>query len=257
MRRGLRRFTTGFGECLPANSPLLSFRVRFEMKYRAEATTLEGFIQQLAAGYVCRGYWFYYQGFVPAGKDPRAVDAKLIARYGVTASKFERARRKARGLANVQYLRYGRHFVLISTPGERNPLRNDHKLQDAHEVPIKLGGYAVSFRGGHACVRIERNAWKQLKAYYLGLATKRSVSWFEREFRRWPFEPWAPIRRQTFVILNQVNRARKAAGLELVPTSCVRIKRRIYRPFEEPVAAESVGGCLAEKPVALDQVWDL
>ena len=24
---------------------------------------------------------------------------------------------------------------------------------------------------------------------------------------------------------------------ELVPTSCVRLKRRIYRPFEEPVAA--------------------
>ena len=84
MRRGLRRFNTGFGECLPANSPLFSFCVRFEMemKYRAEATTLEGFIQQLAVGYVCRGYRFYFQGLIPAGKDPRAVDAKLIARYG-------------------------------------------------------------------------------------------------------------------------------------------------------------------------------
>ena len=59
---------------------------------------------------------------------------------------------------------------------------------------------------------------------YLDRATKRSVSWFEMEFERWPFEPWAPVRRQTFVILNQVNRARKAAGLELVPTSCVRLK---------------------------------
>ena len=90
-------------------------------------------------------------------------------------------------------------------------------------------------------VRIERGVWKQLKAYYLDLAAKRSVSWFEREFRRWPFEPWAPVRRQTFTILNQVNRARKAAGLELIPTSCVRLKRRIYRPFEEPVVALEAG----------------
>jgi hypothetical protein len=143
------------------------------MEYRAEATSLEGFVQQLAVGYLCRGYRFYFQGLIPAGKDPRAVDAKLIARYGLAVSKFERARRKARGLVNVQYLRYRRHFVLLSTSGEHDPLRDDHKLKDAHEVPIKLGGYAASFRGGHAQVRIERDAWKQLKAYYLDLGTER------------------------------------------------------------------------------------
>src|SRR5512135_3463526 len=126
------------------------------MEYRAEATSLEGFIQQLAVGYLARGYRYFFQGRIPAGKDPRAVDAKLTKCYGLTISKFERARRKARGLANVQYLRYRQHFVLISTPGEHNPLRQDHNLKDAHEVPIKLGGYALSFRGGHAHVRIER-----------------------------------------------------------------------------------------------------
>ena len=101
----------------------------------------------------------------------------------------------------------------------------------------------------------------EMVSYYLDLATKRSVSWFETEFRRWPFEPWSPVRRQTFTILNQVNRSRKAAGLEPIPTSCVRLKRRIYRPFEEPVAAVDVGAAsveegLAEKRVA-DQVVDL
>ena len=224
-----------------------------EIKYRAEATTLEGFIQQLAVGYLCRGYRFYFQGLIPKDKDPRAVDAKLIARYGLGISKFERAKRKAQGLANVQYLRYGQHIVLLSTPGKHNPLSDDHKLKDAHEVPIKLGGYAVSFRGGHASVRIERGAWKKLKAYYLDLATKRSEGWLKMEFHRWPFEPWAPIRRQTFVILNQVNRARKAAGLELVETSCVRLKRRIYQPFAELTAigtALPVRGRLAEEPQA-------
>ena len=93
----------------------------------------------------------------------------------------------------MQYLRFGQHFVLISTPGKHNPLRDDHKLKDAHEVPIKLGGYAVSFRGGHACVRIERGAWKKLKAYYLDLATKRSVGWFERNSAAGPSSPGLPF----------------------------------------------------------------
>src|SRR5512132_2168817 len=55
--------------------------------------------------------------------------------------------------------------------------------------------------------------------------------------------------RQTFVILNQVNRARKAARLELTPTSCVRLKRRIYRPFAAPVAVGTalVGDRLADQ----------
>src|SRR5512135_2010438 len=59
------------------------------------------------------------------------------------------------------------------------------RIKDAHDVPIKLGGYAVSFRGGHAQVRIERETWKELQAYYLDLATKRCLGWFEKEFRRW------------------------------------------------------------------------
>src|SRR5512142_1236619 len=101
------------------------------MEYRAEATSLEGFIQQLAVGYLARGYRYFFQGRIPAGKDPRAVDAKLIKRYGLAISKFERARRKAEGLANAQYLRYGQHFVLIATPGEQNRLRADHTLRDA------------------------------------------------------------------------------------------------------------------------------
>ena len=202
------------------------------MDYQAEATTLEGFIQQLAVGYLCRGYRYYFQGVIPAGKDLRAIDAKLVGRYGIGLSKFQRCRRKRLGHASVQYLRYGRHFVLLATGGRHDLLQADHRLRDAHEAPIRLGGYAVSWRGGHVQVRIDRPVWKELRDYYLEHASRRPVGWFVREFWRWPYEPWAAVRRQTFIILNQVNRARKAAGLKPVPTSCVRLKRRIYRPFE-------------------------
>ena len=38
------------------------------MEYRAEATTLEGFVEQLAVRYLCRGYRFYHQDSSPQAK---------------------------------------------------------------------------------------------------------------------------------------------------------------------------------------------
>ena len=131
-----------YGPGSAAKLPFLFLTV--PMDYQAEATTLEGFIQQLAVGYLCRGYWYYFQGVIPAGKDPHALDAKLIARYGIGLSKFQRCRRKRLGHASVQYLRYGRHFVLLATEGRHDLLRADHRLRDAREAPIRLGGYAVA-----------------------------------------------------------------------------------------------------------------
>jgi hypothetical protein len=51
------------------------------MQYRCEATSVAGFIQQLAVGYLARGYLFYVTGRVPEGKDPKRLDEKLITKY--------------------------------------------------------------------------------------------------------------------------------------------------------------------------------
>ena len=56
------------------------------MQYRAEATSVEGFVQQIACCYLRHGYWFFVTGRVPAGKDPHAVDEKLIKKYGIDVS---------------------------------------------------------------------------------------------------------------------------------------------------------------------------
>ncbi len=84
--------------------------------YRCEATSLEGFVQQLAVSYVGNGYFFYVTGCVPEGKDVHAVDAaKLIARYGMDAAYMVEGAKKQAGSANLQYIRYGRFFVLLAT----------------------------------------------------------------------------------------------------------------------------------------------
>ena len=222
---------TAFGRAA-ANNPPTSTLFQRGRVYRCEAMTVAGFFQQLAVAYLAHGYWFYVAGVVPERKDPRAVDAKLISRYGVGLSKWAKARRKQAGHANVQYLRCGRFFVLLATHGDHPFFREEgDAVRDARRVPVKFGGYAVGHRGGHPHVRIEQGEYKRLKAHFVGLAPRRSADALGEELGRLPYEPYAPVRRQLLAVLRAVNRVRKTAGFESVPATCFRFRRRICRPF--------------------------
>lgn len=204
--------------------------------YRCEATTVGGFVQQLAVAYVQHGYWFYVTGEIPERKCPLAVDAKLLDRYGIAISKWARARRKQSGRANVQYIRYGRFFVLIATRGEHRFFEDEPTFRDIRREPLSFAGYSISYKLGadrkwHASVRIHPSEYLTLKAYLLDLATHRSVENLTTEFQRIPFEPYAPVRRQFLNILRAVNRARKQAGYEPVPVEALRLRRRHVLPF--------------------------
>jgi hypothetical protein len=214
------------------------------MSYRCEATSVQGFIQQLAVGYVGRGYIFYVLGQVPRGKDPCRIDEKLIAKYGVERSKAGRARRKALGLANVQYIRYRNQFVILATPGRHEFfLEEAGQFRDAREVPIKLFGYAISYREGHPHVRIEQRLYLELKCYFSDIAVHRSKEHLERELGTLGFEPYAPVRSQLHCILREVNNRRKLAQFDLIPFSCIRVRRNILKPFgvQDDGMAESLG----------------
>jgi hypothetical protein len=202
------------------------------MEYRCEATSVAGFVQQLAVAYVGRGYFFYVTGEIPDRKDPRAVDKKLIAKYGLSIGKTARARRKAAGLANVQYIRYRRAFVLLATRGV-HPFFEEERafIRDARKVPIKFGGYAISYRAGHPHVRVEQGRYLGLKAYLSDIAIHRTREKLEEEFRRVPFEPYAPVRGQLHCILREVNRRRAVANYELLQSACIRPLRRVVKPF--------------------------
>lgn len=211
--------------------------------YRCEATSLGGFVQQLAVCYIARGYRFYVTGRVPERKDPRAVDGKLIGRYGIDVGRSERARRKAAGGANLHYIRLGRFFVLVATKGRHRFYEDEAgSVRDCGRVSLKVGGYAVGLADGHPRVQIERGEYKRLKAHLVDLAVRRSREALEAEFEQLPFEPYAPVRRQFLALLRAVNRARGEAGLEPVPKSCLRLKRRIYRPFD-PLGGMPCGEC--------------
>jgi len=210
------------------------------MEYRCVTTSLEGFIQQLAVSYVGRGYWFYVTGQLDGRKDPLMIDAKLIEKYGITSRKWERARRKQRGLANMQYIRFGKHFVLLATEGDHIfKQRERNQIRDCRRNAIRFGGYQVSYRNGHVQVRIDDKTYQTLKAHYTNLALRRRRAALVEEFYRFPFEPYAPIRRQAFNILRAVNRLRKTAGYEAIPSSAIWLKRRIVKPFASGELSEN------------------
>src|SRR5262245_8771582 len=87
------------------------------MTYPCVTTTITGFIQQLAVGHCAKGYRYYVCGTIPAHKDPTSIDAKLIERYNLDLTYATRSRRKQRGEAGVQYLRYNDVYILIATDG--------------------------------------------------------------------------------------------------------------------------------------------
>lgn len=209
--------------------------------YRYVAASVSGFVQQLACGYVKHGYLFYVTGEIPKHKDPAAVDRKLISRYGCDVPKWERSRRKGRGESNVQYLRYGTFFVLIATHGRHLFFDEEGgRIKDIRREPISFSGYSIGCTKGrdgkdHVSVRIHPDEYRRLKAYFLDIATHRSVENLTREFQRLPFEPYARVRKQYFTILKMVNEKRKQAGFEWVPFRALRLYRRTVKPFgEEP-----------------------
>ena len=113
------------------------------MEYRCEATTIEGFVQQLAVSYLRHGYWWYVAGKIPDQKNPSDVDARLIDKYGIDVSEPTRWRRKKLQKANMQYLRFERIFILVATKGNHQFYETEAKaLRDIREVPFRAFGYS-------------------------------------------------------------------------------------------------------------------
>lgn len=233
------------------------------MTYRCEAQSIEGFIQMLASNYLPHGYWFYVAGRVPPGKDRRAVDHKLITKYGIALSRQQRARRKQAGIANLQYIRFQEAFALLATRG-RHPffLEERERIRDIRKHPLHFAGYSLTVRRGgflkrevgdeeatpdgryRVRVMIAREQYRDLLAYFCDLAVHRSPETLGRALRGLPFEPYAPIRKQLLRLLRSVNQKRAAMGYQKLSPDVLRYRRTIVKPFgtadEEPANPVSI-----------------
>ena len=230
------------------------------MAYRCEAQSPEAVVQLIAASYLRHGFYWYVTGSIPAGKDPAVIDRKLIGKFGIDVSEWQRRHRKQRGVANAHYLRYQQWFILLVSEGHhalKQPTgkggEGEH-LRDCRRSPIRFNGYSISYRrsgvtpaGGpapkwHAHVRIDDNTYRILKDRFIDLATHRTADTLGHEFGRIPFARYAPIRRQLLNILRAVNERRKQQNYELLPHSVLKLKRTpvpVYVQQPEPEAQQN------------------
>jgi len=229
------------------------------MKYQCEATSPEAVVQLIAASYLRHGYYWYVTGRVPDGKPPDRVDRKLIDKYGIDISEWQRSRRRKQGLANAHLLRHDRWFILMLTEGHhsiRGPIakggEGEH-VKDCRRNPIRFAGYSISYRrsgvaiagGGpvkwHAHVRIDSETYANLKAHFEAIAIHRTVQHLAQEFASIPFARYAPIRRQLLNLLRLVNDRRKQHAYEPLPYEVLKLRRspvKCYVDVAEPTATE-------------------
>ena len=196
--------------------------------------TVEGFVRQVAAHCLPNGFHFYVSGFVREGRDPRAVDARVLEKYDIAPDKWERYRRKRRGEVNVRYLRHERRFLILATgPVSDHPFfLTEAEVRDATKVPIKFHGYEMSHRGGRTWVRVGHEALNRVQEDVLRVSTGHSVPALVARFQAVPYEPFAGVRYQLFRLLDEVNRRRNAAGLSPVPPSAIRARLESGPIFE-------------------------
>lgn len=213
------------------------------MKYRCETTSPEAIVQIIAANYLRHGYYWYVTGQVPSNKKPEHVDRKLIDKYGIDISEWQRSRRRKQGLANAQYLRHDRWFVLLMTAGHhalRSPAASGGEgehIKDCRRHPIRFDGYSISYRrsgierdgGGdlkwHAHVRIDSDTYASLKAHFEAIAVHRSAENLAQEFASIQYARYAPIRRQLLNLLRMVNDRRKQHAYAALPYSVLKLRR--------------------------------
>ena len=210
------------------------------MNYQYLTYSISGLIQQTAVCYVQRGYWFYVLGHIPKDKNPLEVDQKFLEKYQIGISKDQRYRRKKAGIASIQYIRYQNTFLLLATEGN-HPLFEEEKtaLRDARTAPIRVFGYSICWQNDRVFVSLDQRSFTKLRKEFLELALRLKPHTLAAKFWAIRFEPYRQVYHQIKSIWKTVNLKRKTAGLPPVPSSALRHKRRICRPFQKNVKATS------------------
>lgn len=241
-----------------------------------EATNRDGLVA-LLVNLIAKGYRYYFIGRVKAGKDPRAIDQRMIDHYSANLPKWTRERRKRAGTANFRYIRYGETFFLLATEGEAQTFWRDDRsrIRDLRVTALQFSGYSISFRQGgnaklssdekeartlqweafkagnaatppgptkrdmkwHVRVQIDDDTYAGLKAFFLNIAVHREGGRIAEEFLSLNFQPYAPVRDQLRCILRAVNRDRSVAGFDRIPLSVLPFTRRIVPAFAPKASA--------------------
>jgi len=166
-------------------SPKKKHREVIGMKYLC--ANWQGFLQMIV--YLCsRGYNFYCLTLFPIKKKQKweAVDKKLIERYRCNLSKFQKARKKKKGVANFAYLRWENHSLIMHTKGIIE-VKVEDQFKDVKKIPIlirvsdNIEIKVYNDDGKYTC-RLSKDSYRGLKSVLWDIAKTKNLTKIKKEW---------------------------------------------------------------------------
>jgi len=205
-------------------------------QYECVAVSERAFVQQLIC-YV-RNHYIFYTTIGPSKRRTWAeVDTAIVEKWGINISDQSRARRKAKGHANMQYIRFGDLGVIMLTPGF-HPWYEKHispegirqyktlrSFEDHSKNPLRAGPYSISsvldweWTPGkpikhRAKCTLNRQTMQELRAVYHDRATHWSVDSLSTALARTTVQylPYRGVRNCFTRLVHEINKRRKVHG---------------------------------------------
>lgn len=197
----------------------------------------QGFIQQVVYQ-ISRGYYWYCLVAYPETKQDRwpRIDKKLIEKYSADLSKDQRYRRKAKGVANFMFLRWGHFAVILHTQGIGQVSDRDH-FDDIRKKPLEVRlnlGYRIHFGSNGVTVHFDRESYQGVKEILADAVRLHNPRLLKLEFDRLNGIPcWSGVVEQKRQLLAFALRAARKNGL-VVKREEFRFntRRKVYKVFE-------------------------
>lgn len=218
------------------------------MTTQFECTSWQGFVQQLVmlSG---RGYTQYKLTILPERKRMRfaEIDQKMAEQYSILKlSKYQKARRKTKGLINGHLLRWDKYSVLLLTKGEDDcAITTKEKMtwlgKQRLQIEVsKTVTVEIVQNSDRITVQLAKSCYQDLKSYYEQAAkNSRNEIEIQNEFKGLDYfvPSWSgalaqkkKIRRAMMIAAKQQGRSFKSSDYP------VRNKKKTYKVFSEEAA---------------------
>ena len=171
-------------------------------------------VRKVAIDYLRYGYCHYAVRQIPEGKNLEVIGRKLMDCYDITGCRTKRSRRRAKGLANVVFVRCGLTFVLLATDGHHHTFSKITSC-DVRDTPLYWDSYSIGMRAGKPEVRVRAQVWTGIERRFsiIGLHEHSDV---QRKLDTLPYPRFPGIIRQRRKLVADINARRKRAGLLLL-----------------------------------------
>lgn len=197
------------------------------------------------------GYHFVFYAELKHGKDPAALDEKLIDLWDLDQPGWKRESRRRGKAPSIWYLRYREHYFLLSTKGRSV---DEHKRTVPHPFFLEYGdtlvdvqryalyfcGYSIRYPRVHGVHQLNVSLEKRAYEYHRDTLLQKSTSEryrtreaMEAEFAKLPHQPYRLVLEQYHRILRLVNKRRaRYRGFEPAREECIPDRIRVATLYD-------------------------